>query len=99
MSLIVKLTDPKDKTEYYLDWSTMQDRPLTRGMSLHEFNKYYSLEYGRSGFRDLDVRLERVKAFGSSSSLEPLEYLLNYNRAGKNETSLDLEGLLNKYCR
>ncbi len=99
MSLIVKLTDPKDKTEYYLEWSTMQDKPITNGVSIHEFIEYYGLEYGRNGIKELDFRLERVNVFGSSSSLEPLEMLLEYNRAGKNEKRLDLEGLLNEYCR
>ncbi len=99
MSLIIKLTDPKDKKEYFLEWSTMQDRPLTNGVSFEEFKRYYKEEYGNSGMRNIDIRLERVEVFGSSSSLEPLEDLIKNNRAGKNETRLDLEGLLNKYCR
>lgn len=99
MSLIIKLTDPKDNKVYYLEWSTMQDAPLTNGVPLDEFKSYYKEKYGTNGMRELEGRLIRVEKYGSSSSLETLDDILNYNRAGDNEFSLDLEGLLNKYCR
>lgn len=99
MSLIIKLTDPKDNKVYYLEWSTIADAPLTYGASLEDFKRYYKKEYGKHGMKTLEDRLARIEKYGSSSSLERLESLLNFNRAGAYETRLDLEGLLNKYCR
>lgn len=99
MSLIIKLTDPKDNKVYYLEWSTMWDTPLTKGASLDYFKRYYKREYGRHGMKTLEDRLSRVEKYGSSSSLDSLDSIIKNNRAGDNETRLDLEGLLNKYCR
>ena len=63
---IVKLSEG-DK-EWYMEWSTVVDAPVTYGMSLEEFNKYYQEENGLRGMEDLPKRMERVKARGHQLS-------------------------------
>lgn len=98
---IIKITDPTDQKDYYMEWSTIVDAPVTYGMELDEFKKYYQEEYGRQGCIGLQERLDRV-AINGSSAIEPydkVDKLIEGNRAGENETELDKEGLLDAYCR
>jgi len=89
---IVKI---KDK---YFEWSTVVDAPVTYGMSLDEFRQYYQAEYGNDGMHNLDERLERVEAKGTSSQLDKdLKECIGFNRAGKNERQLSIEGIYKKY--
>lgn len=96
---IVKLTH--EGKDYYLDWSTIVDAPVTYGMSLEEFKAYYHDEYGRKecelGLRE---RLERVEAKGTSArdACGSLTVLLRTNRAGDNEERLSKKAIIQKYC-
>lgn len=98
---IIKITDEKFNKDYYMEWSTVVDAPVTYGLDLEEFKEYYKEEYGKSGMNDLNERLERVEKTGSSgiAPFGKLEDLLELNRAGENEETLDKEGILNQYCR
>jgi len=86
--------------EYYLEWSTITDSPVTFGMTLNEFTEYYKAEYGRHGHRDLKMRLGRVEEHGSSAHEECYWHpdLFKGNRAGPNETELAEEEIYRAYC-
>jgi len=90
---IVKLDD------YYLEWSTVVDAPVTFGMSLDGFRVYYQAEYGNAGLPVLMKRLERVESKGISSLIhESADDLLTFNRAGPNESTLTRDEILTAYC-
>lgn len=95
---IVKLTDNADR-DYYLEWSTVCDAPITQGMSLEKFREYYYNKYGEASELELTERLLRVEANGTSAySPENLESLLQSNRAGDNEECLSKSEVIAKYC-
>lgn len=97
---IMKITDQKDNKDYYLEWSSVVDAPVTYGADLKTFKEYYEKEYGRSSMDSLNDRLERVEKQGTSCSLgSTLDEMISYNRAGENETTITKEQILDKYCR
>jgi hypothetical protein len=76
----------------YFEFSSVVDAPVTYPLVLLEFKEYYRDEYGRQGFEELESRLERVEAKGTSSRLhENVEAVLKFNRAGRNGTRLPLD--------
>ena len=84
----------------YLEWSTIVDAPITFGMTLEEFRKYYKDEWGRQGMNDLDRRLVRVEEKGTSAfDSESAEDTILLNRAGPKEKSLHHEEIIEFYCR
>jgi hypothetical protein len=97
---IIKIADD-NQNNYYLEWSTIVDAPTTYGMPLDEFKEYYLNVYGINAAEELNERLSRVESNGVSGHhpYDDLNDLLSHNRAGENETHLDKEGLLEKYCR
>lgn len=97
--LICKFED--GPTEYYLEWSTVVDAPITFGMSLEDFKEYYLEEYGRNGMEfDFQQRMERVEKYGTSSHLHSsVDDLIAFNRAGNNETRLTKDQIIDWYCR
>ncbi len=99
MALILKINDDKTQTDYYLEWSTICDAPLTRGMELKEFKEYYNDQYGKQGMKEFPERMERVEKTGNSSFQDTTDSFFYCNRAGKKERLLDKEGILEKYCR
>lgn len=91
---IVKVKD------YYLEWSTVTDSPVTFGMEKATFVRYYRAEYGRGGLRALEKRLERVEEHGSSAHESdgwPPD-LFKGNRAGPDESSLTEDEIYRAYC-
>ena len=85
----------KDK---YFEWSTIVDAPITYGMTLRQLEKYIKAEYGNNGLEDLPQRLERVAEYGTSAApYATLEELVEYNRAGENETRLTIDEIYEKY--
>lgn len=98
---IIKINDPKDNQDYYLEWSTVVDAPVTYGLSLEDFKEYYKDRYGRDGMARIDERLVRVEQTGTSSQMpgDNLDEMLVANRAGPDETEIDKEGILERYCR
>ena len=91
--VIVKLDD------YYLEWSSIVDAPITFGMGPDEFEQYHRNEYGRNGHPDFDSRMARVEKTGTSSNLghTPEDIILN-NRAGPDETELTRNEIHKAYC-
>jgi hypothetical protein len=98
---IIKLNDDRDKKEYYLIWSTIVDAPVTYGMSLNELKNWYKQQYGQNGMIELEGRLERVEKFGISAypPFNVIENYFSFNRAGEDESVLDKNGIIEKYCR
>jgi len=101
MSYLVKLIDPVDNRAYYMEWSSICDGPNTYGMSLEEFAAYYRDEYGRLEFEHrFPNRMKRVEEFGTSERRETSVHgTIGFNRAGKNETVLSFEQILEHFCR
>jgi len=90
----------------YFDWSTVVDAPVTYGMTLAEFKRYYRERYGShdmdadddAGFK---ARMKRVEAKGTSTHCyDSVEELVKFNRAGPDERCLSIpelsEWLLNR---
>lgn len=94
----IKLTDKKTNIDYYLEWSSVVDAPVTNGMSLEEFKEYFEKEYGTINLPRLESRLKKVEETGTSSSLLSLESLSNFNHAGHDGRTLSIEEIINKYC-
>jgi hypothetical protein len=93
---IIKLTDKHN--DYFLDWSTIVDAPITYGMDEEEFLKYHLEEYGKNESQDAPQRIKRAKETGTSSLCYTLDELIDFNRAGPNETNLTYDELVEKYC-
>ena len=98
---IIKLIDDKYNKDYYLEWSTVVDAPVTYGCSLEEFKEYYKQQNGENGMRELEERLKRVEETGTSAHppFGDIDSILEYNRAGEGEKSINKEGILDRYCR
>lgn len=95
---IVKLHDDRDNKDYYLEWSTIVDAPVTYFMSKKEFEEYYKEEYGNSGMHDLKDRMERVEEKGTSAYMyDNALSVIECNRAGENGAELSLYELIDKY--
>ena len=83
---------------WYFEWSTIVDAPITYGMTLDEFKEYYRMEYGNRGMGTLSERLERVEESGTSAvPTQTANQLIQFNRAGNNEENLSRELILDKY--
>lgn len=92
MNIIIKLGG------YYFEWSTIADAPITRGMNLEEFTKYYSNKYPY-GVEYFLHRFNRVELKGTSSHLDDsADETIAFNRAGDNETHLTKQEIIDKYC-
>jgi hypothetical protein len=91
----------KDGDERYLEWSTVVDAPVTYGMSYDEFLKYYRNEYGANSMDNLvgeHGRMRRVRENGTSErGSKSVHETISHNRAGKNETELDFDGIWQTY--
>lgn len=96
---IVKL--PCDGDDYYLEWSSIVDAPVTGGMTLKEFHSYYKEQYGTEGLDRLPERMERVNESGTSDTINrrPVEDWLAYNRAGEGEACISVEEIIELYIR
>lgn len=93
---IIKLTH--ESIDYYLEWSSVVDAPITYGMSLEEFKKYYIEEYGKQSENNLIERLERVERTGTSWHNATLDDVIDSNRAGDNGRHISKKQIIIKYC-
>jgi hypothetical protein len=90
---IIKIKD------MYLEYSSITDSPVTFGMVLDEFKKYYKTVYGATEMHELEIRLKRVDEQGTSGYYKTtLEDFLAGNRAGPNESTLTTEEIYKAYC-
>ena len=98
---ILKINDKRFEQDYYLEWSTIVDAPVTRGMSKQDFIDYYLAKHGMNEVEELTQRLKRVEKQGSSclQDTDGIEHYFNFNRAGEDEVTLDKEAILDRYCR
>ena len=89
-----------EQGDFYLDWSSVVDAPVTFGMTLEELKQYIVYEYGQEGLKELPARLERIEANDGTSSYvkTSVSGLIAVNRAGKNETRLTYEQMYDWYC-
>lgn len=89
---IIKLEDK------YLVWSTVVDAPITNGMTIEELTEFIEWQHGQDGLSDLPDRLKRVEEKGISAfNYDSVDEIIAYNRAGKDETCLTKEALIEKY--
>ena len=94
---IIKLND--GKRDYYLEFSSNVDAPVTFGMTLGEFTEFYRIEYGRSSMRGFQQRMERVEEKGTSDySDNDVDETIAHNHAGKDGTCLTKEQIIKVYC-
>lgn len=91
----------KDK---YFHWSTIVDAPITDGMTLDEFRKWYIKEYGRNGYKKemFDMMIEKLEKYSAVNGsgcviAETIEEAIDENRAGKNEKYLTAEQIYEQY--
>ena len=84
----------KDK---YFEWSAVTDSPVTFGMNELELRAYIKSEYGNSGIKNLDKRIEACKERGTSFIGQDLNSITAGNRAGKLECELTIEEIYNFY--
>lgn len=90
---IIKLHD------YYFEYSTIPDAPVTFGMKREEFEEYYRQEYGNSVIEELKTRMLRVEEKGTSFfNDKSASETLSYNRAGPNEKRLTVDEIYKAYC-
>ena len=95
---IVKLSEGDQS--WYLEWSSVVDAPVTFGCSLEEFRQYYQDYYGIYAMDEFEKRMARVEEKGISSFIhDSVEDIFNYNRAGKNETCLSKQQMIDFYCK
>ena len=96
---IVKIDEEMGKEieeDLYMYWSTVVDAPVSKLLPLKEFKEWY--EWYHPNEDDFGERLTRVDKHGTSSrSGLSVDELINYNRAGENESCLSKEDIINKY--
>lgn len=97
--IILKIKDDKTNKEYYLEWSTIIEAPVTYGLSLAGFKEYYKDEYGKVGLKVLEEEMERINRTGTNSKYNTAEYYFENNQAGRHGACIDKEEILNRYCR
>lgn len=89
---IVKIKD------YYLEWSTVTDAPVTLGMRLEEFIKHFKSVYENKS-EELAARLREVEEKGIDGSFyDSPDELIDCNRAGQDEKKLTKSEILYWYC-
>jgi hypothetical protein len=85
--------------DYYLEWSTIVDAPISYGMSEEEYRKFFIEEYGRASGHQLEPRMQRIAQYGTSSRHgDTPEQLVVANRAGPDECELTLQEIKRAYC-
>lgn len=92
---IIKLT--KKKIDYYLEYSTVVNSPITHGMTFEEFEKYYYQQYGLNSKQEFIARMQRAKETGTSAFLDSLSYLISVNKCGENGKRLSKKEFIKKY--
>lgn len=99
--LCFKIHDEKSDKDYFLEWSSIVDSFVTRGMSEAEYHEYFISEYGRSYADQINSDIERINKTGSNSrtGMTTLQSILDFNCCGENDEKLNLEEILIQYCR
>jgi|SRR5271155_2194696 len=83
----------------YLEWSSIVDAPVTYGMNRETLRRYVKEENGNEGLRTFNERLDRADRKGTSSFMEKnVKETISCNRAGKGETRLTMDQIVDFYC-
>lgn len=99
---IIKLND--GKRDWYLEWSTVVDAPVSYGMNRVEAMDYLTSRGGLfcppSTREQAEASLQRADKTGTSWFNVPrnVEETIACNRAGPNETELTREEIIKTYC-
>lgn len=94
---IIKLND--GERDWYLEWSTISDAPVTNGMSLEEMKARQTERYGTAGIEDWEYRVKLLHLVGTTwFGGESVDATIADNRAGDGESCLTKEQLIAKYC-
>lgn len=68
------------------------------GLTLDQLTEFYSQEYGHSGSKDLEFRLQRAHERGTSSFIDnSLEDCVRLNRAGPREQRMKVDDFIAKF--
>lgn len=95
---IIKLTD-QNNNEYYMLWSTIVDAPISKGLCLQDFEKFYQEEYGNQGMVDFHKLMEIVQSKNTSSRIDAdAEETIRFNQAGPGRSPLSMEEIVRFYC-
>lgn len=83
----------------FFEWSSVVDAPVTFGMTEAELREHIATRYGAEGLSIADNRIERAKRIGTSyiDHEESFDDLVNFNRAGPNETRLTKDQIVQIY--
>lgn len=80
---------------FYLEYSTNVDAPVTNPMNLDEFKAHYKERLIADGMKELEERLERVEAKGTSAFDEDSWMsTVMCNSFGDDDTELDPAGFV-----
>jgi hypothetical protein len=91
--VILKLAEDE-----YVEWSSIVDAPVTYILSREKMLDHLRDEYGRHGWRENVERMKRADEKGSSAwGSETVAELIEFNRAGINETCLSLEQIRRRF--
>jgi hypothetical protein len=84
--------------EFYFEWSTIVDAPVTYGVDRETFIKGYREAYPHEPPGMLDERMRRVDAFGSSRfDATAADILIAGNRAGPDGKCITKEEIIKLY--
>jgi hypothetical protein len=84
----------------YIVWSTISDSPTTYGMTRDELVAFIREEDGRRGVEELERRLERVEAKGTSAfNDDGADDTIWLNRAGPGETIMHRDEIVEFFVR
>ena len=96
---IAKFTDKETGKDYYCEWSTLVDAPVTGLVDLDTFKAYYLQQYGENGMVEFEERMQRVSNTGVSAryGYDSVQELIEGNRSGDNESELTYEQIMQEY--
>lgn len=79
----------------YFEYSTVVDAPVSKLMNLDEFRAYYQEEYGTQHLMQLQQRIDRADAKGTSSLINAsFEEMISCNRYGEQHAELSVKDFI-----
>lgn len=98
---VIKLVDLKKDREYYLLWSTVTDAPVTSGGNLKKMKAYILKKKGEEGLADFEQSLPWLEEYHHNIQWDKGRLItkIGLNRAGRNESSLNYQQLIETYCK
>ena len=103
---LIKIKDEQDGQDHYFIWSNNADAPITSSFTREEAPAMLEQDYRNAGAMprpEIGVILSRVAENGiaylyeSGHTDQTLEGLLEWNRAGPNESSLRGQEIIKQY--